>query len=153
MLTSSDEDLTGSHAAIAYLCLHGHFYQPPREDPFTNVLPLEPGATPFTNYNEKITVECYRPNAEAGNFEAISYDLGPTLASWLEKEHPDVYQRIIDADRLNVIRYGVGNALAQVYNHIIMPLATTRDKPTQIVWWLRDFRYRYGHDAHGMWRS
>jgi len=64
-----------------YLCLHGHFYQPPREDPFTNVLPLEVGATPFTNYNEKITAECYRPNAEAGNFDAISYDMGPTLAT------------------------------------------------------------------------
>lgn len=153
MLTSSDESHTGLQAGLAYLCLHGHFYQPPREDPFTNVLPLEPGATPFTNFNEKITAECYRPNAEVGNFEAISYDLGPTLASWLEKEHPDVYQRIIDADRLNIKRYGVGNALAQVYNHIIMPLATTRDKRTQIVWGLCDFRHRYGHDAHGMWLS
>jgi alpha-amylase/alpha-mannosidase (GH57 family) len=134
-----------------YLCLHGHFYQPPRENPFTSLLPLEIGAAPFTNYNEKITSECYRPNAEEGNFEAISYDLGPTLAAWLEQHHPDVYHRIIDADQIYRQRYGVGNAMAQVYNHTILPLASTRDKRTQIVWGLKDFRYRYGHDAHGMW--
>src|SRR5436305_1549328 len=134
-----------------YLCLHGHFYQPPREDPFTNILPLEVGATPFTNYNEKITAECYRPNAEVGNFDAISYDMGPTLAAWLERAHPDVYQRIISADRRHMERYGVGNALAQAYNHTILPLATTRDKRTQIVWGLQDFRQRYGHAARGMW--
>src|SRR5947209_14669691 len=85
--------------AQAYLCLPGHFYQPPREDPFTGSIPLEPGAAPFANYNEKITSECYRPNAEAGNFATISYDLGPTLAAWLEQTHPDIYNRIIDADR------------------------------------------------------
>jgi Domain of unknown function (DUF3536)/Glycosyl hydrolase family 57 len=151
--TTTNETTPSPKAGLAYLCLHGHFYQPPREDPFTNVLPLEPGATPYLNHNEKITVECYRPNAEAGNFEAISYDLGPTLASWLEEKHQDVYQRIIDADHLNMKRYGVGNALAQVYNHIIMPLATTRDKRTQIIWGLHDFHHRYGHDAHGMWLS
>src|SRR5690349_15292451 len=78
-----------------YLCLYGHFYQPAREDPFTNTLPIEPGAAPFSNYNEKITSECYRPNAEAGNFDALSFDLGPTLAAWLEQQHPTVYQRII----------------------------------------------------------
>lgn len=134
-----------------YLCLYGHFYQPPRENPFTSSIPLEPGAAPFANFNEKITSECYRPNAEAGNFEAISYDMGPTLAAWLEQAHPDVYRRIIDADRQHLLRYGVGNALAQVYNHTILPLATTRDKRTQILWGLQDFRHRYGHDAHGMW--
>src|SRR5579863_2150227 len=134
-----------------YLCLYGHFYQPPREDPFTGILPIEPGATPFPNYNEKITDECYRPNAEAGNFAAISYDMGPTLASWLERAHPDVYRRIIDADREHMQRYGVGNALAQAYNHTILPLANTRDKYTQILWGLQDFRHRYGRDAHGMW--
>ncbi len=150
---TSDPSTLSPKAGPAYLCLHGHFYQPPREDPFTHLLPIEPGATPFINYNEKITSECYRPNAEAGNFEAISYDLGPTLASWLEQEHPDVYQRIIDGDRIHMERYGVGNALAQVYNHTILPLATTRDKRTQIAWGLQDFRHRYGHDAHGMWLS
>src|SRR5579859_2976710 len=99
------------------LCLYGHFYQPPRSDPFTGVIPPEPGAGVFRNFNEKITQECYRPNAEAGNFEHISFDLGPTLAIWLERAHPDVYARIIEADRQHFARYGVGNALAQAYNH------------------------------------
>src|SRR5579875_4166940 len=135
-----------SHDALSnlvgpmYLCLHGHFYQPPREDPFSGRIPLEPGATPFTNFNEKITAECYRPNAEAGNFDALSFDLGPTLAEWLEQAHPNVYQRIIAADQAHWQRYGVGNALAQAYNHTILPLATARDKRTQILWGLQDFR-------------
>lgn len=148
---TSHDSLTRPVPGQAYLCLHGHFYQPPREDPFTNILPVEPGATPFANYNEKITAECYRPNAEAGNFDAISYDMGPTLAAWLEKAHPAVYTQIIEAERRHMERYGVGNALAQAYNHTILPLATTRDKLTQIRWGLSDFRHRYGHDAHGMW--
>ncbi len=151
--TQSNEPTTSPAEGPIYLCLHGHFYQPPREDPFTHILPIEPGATPYRNFNEKITTECYRPNAESGNFETISFDLGPTLAAWLEREHPDVYQRIIDADHHHMERYGVGNALAQVYNHTILPLATTRDKHTQVVWGLEDFRHRYGHDAHGMWLS
>jgi len=134
-----------------YLSLHGHFYQPPRENPFTGLLPLEIEAVPFRNYNEKITSECYRPNAEEGNFDVISYDLGPTLAAWLEQHHPDVYRRIIKADHIHREQYGVGNAMAQAYNHTILPLALARDKRTQIVWGLQDFRHRYGHDAHGMW--
>jgi len=149
--TISEDSLTRPETGRRYLCLYGHFYQPPREDPFTGELPVEPGATPFANYNEKITAECYRPNAQEGNFASISYDLGPTLASWLEQTHPIVYQQIIDADREHVVRYGVGNALAQAYNHTILPLATTRDKLTQILWGLSDFRHRYGRDAHGMW--
>jgi alpha-amylase/alpha-mannosidase (GH57 family) len=148
--TSLDAPLP-SRRGQAHICLYGHFYQPPREEPFTGQIPYEPGATPYPNFNEKITTECYRPNAEAGNFEAISFDLGPTLASWLEQHHPDVYQRIIASDRMHMQRYGVGNALAQAYNHTILPLATTRDKYTQVMWGLQDFRYRYGHDAHGMW--
>ncbi len=135
----------------AYLCLHGHFYQPPRENPFTGEIPIEAAATPFANFNEKITEECYRPNAEAGNFDAINYDLGPTLAAWLEVKHPDVYRLIIDADRKHRTRYGVGNAMAQAYNHTILPLATTRDKRTQILWGLSDFRHRYEREATGMW--
>ena len=134
-----------------YLCLHGHFYQPPRENPFTGIIPSEFGAAPFINYNEKITSECYCPNADEGNFDAISYDLGPTLAAWLEQQHPDVYRRIIQADHIHRQRHGVGNAMAQVYNHTILPLASARDKRTQIVWGLQDFRNRYGYDAHGMW--
>ncbi len=141
----------GPRQGPAYLCLYGHFYQPPREDPFSGKLPLEPGATPFANYNEKITAECYAPNARAGNFAYISFDLGPTLAAWLEQTHPDVYQQIIAADRHHFLQYGVGNALAQAYNHTILPLAGTRDKQTQLLWGLSDFRHRFGHDAHGMW--
>src|SRR5262245_26450561 len=110
------------------VCLYGHFYQPPREDPFTGKIPIEPGATPFANFNEKITAECYRPNAEPGNFNHISFDLGPTLATWLEHAHPDVHARVVEADRQHVARFGVGNALAQAYNHTILPLATPRDK-------------------------
>jgi alpha-amylase/alpha-mannosidase (GH57 family) len=146
-----DSFFTSPQTGAIYLCLHGHFYQPPREDPFTHILFTEPGATPFANFNEKITSECYRPNVEAGNFEAISYDMGPTLAAWLEQTHPDVYRGIIEADRRHRERYGVSNALAQAYNHTILPLATTRDKWTQIRWGLQDFRHRYGYDAHGMW--
>ncbi len=146
-----DNSTTGTKVGPAYLCLHGHFYQPPREDPFTGQQPIEPSATPYANFNEKITSECYHPNAEAGNFEAINYDLGPTLAAWLEVMYPDVYQRIIDADRKHLARYGVGNAMAQSYNHTILPLATSRDKRTQILWGLSDFRYRYGREATGLW--
>ncbi len=134
-----------------FVCLYGHFYQPPREDPFTGRIPHEPGATPYDNFNEKITAECYRPNAESGNFEHISFDLGPTLASWLEQYHPDIHRTIVEADRLNVARYGVGNALAQAYNHTILPLASARDKRTQISWGLQDFTHRFGRPAQGMW--
>ncbi|HVB21231.1 MAG TPA: DUF3536 domain-containing protein [Ktedonobacteraceae bacterium] len=149
--TISEDSLVRPETGRRYLCLYGHFYQPPREDPFTGKLPHEPGATPFDNFNEKITAECYRPNAGEGNFASLSYDLGPTLASWLEQAHPDVYAQIIDADHQHVARYGVGNALAHGYNHTILPLATSRDKLTQILWGLSDFRHRYGRDAHGMW--
>src|SRR3989454_2721957 len=149
--TISEVAPASSELGAAYLCLYGHFYQPPREDPFSGLIPSEPGAAPYDNFNAKITAECYRPNAMAGNFDEISFDLGPTLAAWLEQAHPDVYQRIIAADQRHMQRYGVGNALAQAYNHTILPLATRRDKLTQILWGLSDFHRRYGHDAHGMW--
>src|SRR5579859_1330778 len=136
---------------LTAICIHGHFYQPPRFDPFTGIIPEECGAAPHANYNEKITAECYRPNAELGNFDAMSFDLGPTLAAWLEKAHPDVHDRIIEADRRHMERFGVGNALAQAYNHTILPLASSRDKRTQILWGLSDFRHRYGHEASGVW--
>lgn len=132
------------------LCVHGHFYQPPRENPFTGIS-IETGAAPYINFNERITTECYRPNAEVGNFDKMSFDMGPTLASWLEKAHPDVYQRIIQADYAHMRKYGVGNALAQAYNHTILPLASMRDQRTQILWGLRDFRQRFGRKARGMW--
>ncbi|HLZ81339.1 MAG TPA: DUF3536 domain-containing protein [Ktedonobacteraceae bacterium] len=152
MIIETIEDSPASpQTGQAYLCLHGHFYQPPRENPFTGIVPVEPDATPYANFNEKITEECYRPNADAGNFAFISYDLGPTLAAWLEGAHPEVYRKIIAADSEHRQRYGVGNALAQAYNHTILPLANSRDKNTQILWGLQDFRHRYGYDARGMW--
>ena len=134
-----------------FLCIYGHFYQPPRENPFTGRIPREPGAAPYENYNEKITDECYRPNATAGNLARVSFDLGPTLAAWLEDHQPSVYQAFIDADHEQMERYGVGSALAQAYNHTILPLATTRDKRTQVRWGLEDFAHRFGHRAEGMW--
>ena len=134
-----------------FLCVYGHFYQPPREDPFNGKVPQEAGAAPFANFNEKITAECYRPNAEAGNFEYISFDLGPTLAVWLEQYAPDTYARILAADQQSVRRTGHGSALAQAYNHTILPLATARDKRTQIAWGVADFQRRYGHAPEGMW--
>jgi alpha-amylase/alpha-mannosidase (GH57 family) len=132
-------------------CIHGHFYQPPREDPFTGVISPEKGASPFANFNEKINAECYRPNAELGNFGALSFNLGPTLAAWLEAYDPLTYQRIVEADGRNRAAHGVGNALAQAYNHTILPLATRRDKETQILWGMADFRHRFGHEPLGMW--
>jgi alpha-amylase/alpha-mannosidase (GH57 family) len=133
------------------LVIHGHFYQPPREDPFTGVIPPEKGASPFANFNEKITAECYRPNAELGNFEALSFNLGPTLAAWLEGHDPPTYQRIVEADRYHGDAHGMGNALAQAYHHTILPLATRRDKETQVIWGIADFRHRFGRQPLGMW--
>jgi hypothetical protein len=134
-----------------YLCIHGHFYQPPREDPFVNQIPQEPGAAPYENFNEKITTECYRPNVELGNFDHVNFDVGPTLAAWFEQHQPDVYRRIVAADRGAWQRDGAGNAMAQAYHHSILPLASARDKRTQIIWGLADFFHRFGRRAEGMW--
>jgi len=148
-----------------YLCIHGHFYQPPRENPWLEAIEYQASASPYHDWNERITRECYGPNTRArlhgengrilkliNNYEYMSFDFGPTLLSWLEKAHPWVYGQIITADRLSRDRFqGHGNALAQVYNHIIMPLATRRDKLTQIRWGLADFKYRFGRQAEGMW--
>ncbi len=134
-----------------YLCVHGHFYQPPRQDPFTSLIPPEAGAAPYANYNEKITAECYLPNAEHGNFERVNFDLGPTLAGWLTKAHPALHDRVIEADRASARLHGAGSAIAQAYNHTILPLASARDKRTQVLWGLRDFERRFGRVAEGMW--
>ena len=134
-----------------HLCVHGHFYQPPREDPFTNLVPDEPGAGQYRNFNEKITTESYRPNAEVGNFANISFDMGPTLAIWLARYAPDVYLRMIESDRQHVVRFGIGNAIAHAYNHTILPLANSRDKRTQITWGIIDFKQRFGRMPEGMW--
>jgi alpha-amylase/alpha-mannosidase (GH57 family) len=133
------------------LCIHGHFYQPPRENPFTGVIPIEPGAEPYANFNEKIHAECYKPNAELGNLDLISFNFGPTLARWLEARFPSTHQRIIEADAYHRRAFGVGNAMAQGYNHSILPLATRRDKITQSTWGIADFHYRFGHAPAGMW--
>ena len=140
-----------SELSHQYLCIYGHFYQPPRQDPFTAQIPPEHGAAPFQNFNEKITAECYGPNAALGNFERISFDLGPTLASWLAEQHPDVLRRIVGSDHERLKRTGAGAALAQAYNHTILPLATPRDKLTQIRWGLQEFEQRFGRPAQGMW--
>lgn len=133
------------------LCIHGHFYQPPRQDVLTGKIPEETGTSPHHNWNEKIHAECYKPNADLGNFEKISFNLGPTLFQWMESYDPVTYQKIIEQERKNFETYGVGNGMAQSYNHTILPLATRADKITQIEWGLADFRRRFKHDPAGMW--
>jgi alpha-amylase/alpha-mannosidase (GH57 family) len=136
---------------LLYLSVHGHFYQPPRENPFTGEIPQEVGAEPFHDWNERISFECYEPMAALGNFDRMSFNIGPTLAMWLEKQRPATYERILEADRENVRENGVGNAIAQAYNHTILPLANRRDKITQIVWGLEDFKYRFGRESEALW--
>ncbi|MDB9487488.1 DUF3536 domain-containing protein [Dolichospermum circinale CS-537/01] len=148
-----------------YVTVHGHFYQPPRENPYLDAIERQPSATPFHDWNERIHWECYRPNAFArvlndrgevvgivNNYEYMSFNIGPTLMSWLERYDESVYQRILEADAKSCQRLnGHGNAIAQVYNHIILPLANERDKYTQIRWGKEDFRSRFGRDPEGMW--
>src|SRR5438270_246633 len=147
------------------LIIHGHFYQPPRENPWTNSIEAQPSARPFPNWNERIQRECYRPNAYArvidtygrverivNNYANISFNFGPTLISWLAGQHPETYARIIAADRLSVARQaGHGNAIAQSYHHTILPLCNERDLRTEIRWGLYDFRRRFGRDAEALW--
>ena len=148
-----------------YVCIHGHFYQPPRENPWLEEVELQDSAYPYHDWNERITEECYRPNMASrilgpdrkiidivNNYSKISFDFGPTLLSWLERHAPDVYQGVIDADKKSQERFsGHGAAIAQAYNHIIMPLANSRDKRTQIAWGIYDFEHRFGRKPEGMW--
>jgi alpha-amylase/alpha-mannosidase (GH57 family) len=148
-----------------YLCVHGHFYQPPRQNPWLEELEAEDSAAPFHDWNQRITAECYAPNAAArivdgegrlleihNTYTQISFNFGPTLLAWLEKADPTTYQQILDADRLSCTsRDGHGNAMAQAYNHIIMPLANRRDKMTQVIWGIYDFQTRFGRAPEGMW--
>ncbi len=134
-----------------YLCVHGHFYQPPREDPETGRVPLERGAQPFHDFNEKILSECYRPNADLGNFEQMSFDLGPTLALWMQQHYPAVLERIAQADRRAVRSTGFGNAIAQSFHHTILPLASERDRRTELRWGNRWFEHTFGRRPHGIW--
>ncbi len=131
--------------------IHGHFYQPPREDPWTDRVPREASAAPFHNWNERITHECYRPLAGSGLLEWMSFDVGPTLLQWLEREARDVYERVLDADRISRDRLGHGNAIAQPYHHVILPLASERDKRTEVRWGVADFERRFGRRPAGMW--
>lgn len=133
------------------VCIHGHFYQPPREDPITGEIAREEGAAPYLNWNEKILQQCYRPNAELGNFERISFNIGPTLINWLLSYDSATLSKIINQERRAYIKNGVGNGMAMAYNHTILPLARPHDKRTQIKWGVEDFRYRFGHAPQGMW--
>lgn len=133
------------------LCIHGHFYQPPREDPVSNYIPAERGAEPFQNWNERICAECYQQNAEAGNFGKISFNVGPTLFSWMQIYQPDIAKQIVEQERVNFEKYGVGNGMAQSYNHTILALANYQDKVTQVRWGIEDFVFRFGHRPAGMW--
>jgi alpha-amylase/alpha-mannosidase (GH57 family) len=150
-----------------FLCIHGHFYQPPRENPWLEAIELQDSATPYHDWNERITAECYAPNATArimdgngniseivSNYSKISFNFGPTVLAWMRDKMPDVHQAVVDADRLSRERFGGhGSALAQVYNHMIMPLANDRDKYTQAYWGIRDFEFRFGRKPEGMWLS
>ena len=150
---------------MGYVCIHGHFYQPPRENPWLEAIELQDSAYPYHDWNERIDAECYAPNSAArilndreqilrilNNYEKISFNFGPTLLSWMEAKAPRVYNAILEADRASQGRFsGHGSAIAQAYHHIIMPLANRRDKYTQVAWGIRDFTFRFGRAPAGMW--
>jgi alpha-amylase/alpha-mannosidase (GH57 family) len=150
---------------MGYVCIHGHFYQPPRENPWLEAVELQDSAYPYHDWNERITAECYAPNSAVrildhedrithilNNYDKISFNFGPTLLSWLETQAPRVYRAIIQADASSQQRFsGHGSALAQAYHHLIMPLANRRDKRTQVAWGVRDFTHRFGRAPEGMW--
>jgi alpha-amylase/alpha-mannosidase (GH57 family) len=148
-----------------FICIHGHFYQPPRENPWLEAIETQDSAFPYHDWNERVTAECYAPNSASrildgehritdivSNYSKISFNFGPTLLSWMERSTPEVYQAILDADRQSMGWHsGHGAAIAQVYNHLIMPLATARDKRTQVIWGIKDFEYRFKRFPEGMW--
>jgi alpha-amylase/alpha-mannosidase (GH57 family) len=151
--------------AHRFVCIHGHFYQPPRENPWLETVEVQDSAAPYHDWNDRITAECYAPNGASritnrqdkivrivNNYARMSYNFGPTLLSWLADKAPRAYRMILDADTASAHRYsGHGSALAQVYNHIIMPLASRRDALTQIRWGIADFEHRFGRKPEGMW--
>jgi hypothetical protein len=134
-----------------HLCIHGHFYQPPRTDPFTGHIPREPDAAPYANWNQRIAAECYGPMAEAGAFRRISFNLGGTLARWMDEKAHDLYAQIVASERDYQAVHGVGNALAQPVHHTILPLARQRDRICQVRWGIASFEHRFGHAPEGMW--
>lgn len=129
--------------------IHGHFYQPPRENPWTGQVDVEPSAAPEHDWNARITKEAYRPLVPV--YEYLSFDFGATLLEWMEREAADVHEAVIRADRASVRRLGHGNALAMPFHHIILPLATRRDKETEVRWGIADFQRRFGRDPVGIW--
>ena len=137
--------------STCHLCIHGHFYQPPRADPFTGRISREPDAAPYANWNERITAECYAPLAEAGHFGRFSFNLGGTLARWLDEHAHATYERIVASERTNYAAHAVGNGLAQPVHHTILPLARRRDKICQVRWGIASFVHRFGHSPEGMW--
>jgi len=148
-----------------YICIHGHFYQPPRENPWLGEVELQDSAYPYHDWNKKITSECYAPNTSSrilgpdkkiidivNNYSKISFNFGPTLLSWMERNEPNIYTAIIQADKISMQNFsGHGSAIAQAYNHMIMPHATLRDKHTQVIWGIADFEYRFQRKPEGMW--
>ncbi len=147
-----------------FLCVHGHFYQPPRENAWLERIDRQESAHPFHDWNARIESECYGPNARArilngrdrvidvvNNFANMSFNIGPTLLSWLERHTPRTYAGVLAADRESKALYGHGSAMAQVYSHAIMPLASARDRATQVRWGVRDFEHRFGRKPEGMW--
>ncbi len=148
-----------------FVCIHGHFYQPPRENPWLEEVELQESAHPYHDWNERISAECYARNGASrildaqgyivdiiNTYSKISFNMGATLLSWMEKKDPDAYQSVLEADRLSCAHFsGHGSAMAQVYNHMIMPLANMRDKRTQIIWGIRDFESRFKRAPEGMW--
>ncbi len=148
-----------------FICIHGHFYQPPRENAWLEEIEVQDSAAPYHDWNERVAAECYAPNAASrildtrdrivdivNNYASISFDAGPTLLAWMERASPETYRAILDADKAARARFhGHGTAMAQAYNHIIMPLATSRDKRTQVLWGIRDFESRFGRKPEGMW--
>ena len=148
-----------------YFTIHGHFYQPPRENPWTGVIENQPSARPFHDWNDRIASQCYSPNSASrilnpqgrivdivNNYDFMSFNMGPTLMGWIRTNTPDTYKRIQEADKRSAERLnGHGNAIAQVYNHIIMPLASAEDKKTQIRWGIEDFKFHFGRMPEAMW--
>ncbi|HEV8305336.1 MAG TPA: DUF3536 domain-containing protein [Gemmatimonadales bacterium] len=127
------------------IVIHGHFYQPPRDDPWTGTIPREPNAAPFHDWNERIEQECYGPLARAGSLASLSFDFGPTLLEWMEGAAPETYGAVLAADRAG------GNAVAMPYHHTILPLSPRRDKETEVRWGIADFKRRFGREPEGMW--
>jgi alpha-amylase/alpha-mannosidase (GH57 family) len=147
---------------MTHIAIHGHFYQPPRENPWTGEIDAQASAAPFHDWNERVHAESYRPNSLANivtpqgertvnNYERISFDIGPTLFKWLEQVHPKTYRRILEADRSSCARLGQGNAIAQAYHHTILPLSPVHDVRTELRWGLADFAHRFGRRARGIW--